>query len=48
MENRYYVKIAINKDLNKLVEFMIEADNTDQIRKVLDSKHEVLRMDWVD
>ena len=48
MENRYYVKIAINKDLKKILEFMIEADNIEQIRSVIDDKHEILRMDWID
>ena len=48
MENRYYVKVAINRDLNKLVEFMIEADNEEQIRKVIDNKHEIIRMDLID
>ena len=51
MENRYYVKVAWsreNYEPKREVRFMVEADSADQIRQVIDPKHEILVIDRVD
>ena len=47
MENRYYVKLywSHTGNLSKQeVSFMIEADSKDQIKQMVDPKHEILEI----
>ena len=47
MENRYYVKLywSHTGNLSKQeVSFMVEADNKDQIKQMIDPKHEILEI----
>ncbi len=47
MENRYYVKLywSHTGNLSKQeVSFMVEADSKDQIKQMVDSKHEILEI----
>ena len=56
MENRYFVKVAWSREnyepkhcyFDREVRFMVEADSADQIRQVIDPKHEILIIDRVD
>ncbi len=47
MENRYYVKLywSHTGNLSKQeVSFMVEADSNDQIKQMIDPKHEILEI----
>ena len=47
MENRYYVKLYWSNTGNlskQEVSFMIEADSKDQIKQMVDPKHEILEI----
>ena len=54
MRNRYYVKLKLYKDNlemplhNKVVSVMIEADNKEQVREIIDVTHAILVCDEVD
>ena len=54
MNNRYYVKLKLYKDNlemplhNKVVAVMIEADDKEQVREIVDVTHAILVCDEVD
>ena len=41
MENRYYIKVSM---FEKQISFMVEADNADQIKEMINPNHKILEI----